>query len=226
MRRKQRVVIGSDSSDWVPVQSGVPQGTVLGPLLFLIYIIDIADQIPSTVSLFTDDCVLYRTVSKDADADLLQKDIDRRCSWEKKWCMKFNADKCFVLRITNSKQPIHYNYSRNSTILQETNSHSYLGVETCNMKWNNHISHIAAKANRSLAFINRNLRGCTEEIKNIVYRSLVRLSLEYCAAVWAAYTVDPIYHLEAVQHRAACFVKNNYDRCSSVTAVMQEVKCA
>ena len=66
MRRKQRVVIGGDSSDWVHVQSGVPQGTVLGPLLFLIYINDIADQITSTVRLFADDCVLYRTVSKDA----------------------------------------------------------------------------------------------------------------------------------------------------------------
>ena len=87
MRRKQRVVIGGDSSDWVRVQSGIPQGTVLGPLLFLIYINDIADQITSTVRLFADDCVLYRTVSKDADADLLQKDLDRLCSWEKKWCM-------------------------------------------------------------------------------------------------------------------------------------------
>ena len=117
MRRKQRVVIGGDSSGWVRVQ----QGTVLGLLLFLIYINDIADQITSTVRLFADDCVLYRTVSKDPDADLLQKDLDRLCSWEKKWCMKFNADKCFVLRITNSKQPIHYNYSLNST---QQNSYS------------------------------------------------------------------------------------------------------
>ena len=59
MQRKQRVVIRGDSSDWVRVQSGVPQGTVLGPLLFLIYINDIADQITSTVRLFADDCVLY-----------------------------------------------------------------------------------------------------------------------------------------------------------------------
>ena len=91
------------------------------------------------------------------------------------------------------------------------------------MKWNNHISHIAAKANRSLGFIKRNLRGCTEEIKNIAYRSLVRPSLEYCAAVWDPYTVDQIYHLEAVQRSAAHFVKNNYDRRSSVTAMMQEL---
>ena len=63
----------------------------------------------------------------------------------------------------------------------------------------------------------------TEEIKNIAYRSLVRPSLEYCAAVWDPYTVDQIYHLEAVQRRAARFVKNNYDRRSSVTAMMQEL---
>ena len=141
--------------------------------------------------------------------------------------MKFNVDKCFVLRITNSKQPIHYNYSLNSTILQETNSHSYLGVEICsNMKWNNHISHIAANANRSLGFIKCKpswlYRGNKEQ-KNIAYRSLVQPSLEYCSAVWDPYTVDQIYHLEAVQRRAARFIKNNYDRRSSVTTMMQEL---
>lgn len=91
------------------------------------------------------------------------------------------------------------------------------------MKWNSHINRTAAKANRSLGFIKRNLRGCTEEIKNIAYRSLVRPSLEYCAAIWDPYTVDQIYHLEAVQRRAARFVKNNYDRRSSVTEMLQDL---
>ena len=93
MHRKQKVVLGGDASDWVRVQSGVPQGTVLGPLLFLLYINDLPDQITSTVRLFADDCVIYRTVSNDADADLLQRDLDRLCSWEQTWCMEFNTDK-------------------------------------------------------------------------------------------------------------------------------------
>ena len=82
MQTKQRVVIHGDSSDWACVQSGIPQETGLGLLLFLIYIYDIAYQITSTVHL----CVLNRTISKDAEADLIQKDLDRLCACEKKWC--------------------------------------------------------------------------------------------------------------------------------------------
>ncbi|XP_072047249.1 uncharacterized protein [Amphiura filiformis] len=92
------------------------------------------------------------------------------------------------------------------------------------MKWKNHISQVAAKANRSLGFIKRNLRGCTEDIKNMAYKSLVRPSMEYCAAVWDPYTADQIYQLEAVQRRAARFVKNIYDRRSSVTDMMTDLE--
>jgi hypothetical protein len=223
-RRKQRVVIGGDASDWIRVQSGVPQGTVLGPLLFLLYINDLPDQITSTLRLFADDCVIYRTISNDADADKLQKDLDRLCSWERKWCMKFNTDKCFTLKISTSRTIKQHIYSLNGTVLDEVDSHTYLGVNiSSNMKWNDHISQVAAKANRSLGFIKRNLRGCTEDIKNIAFRSLVRPSLEYCAAVWDPYTEALIYQLEAVQRRAARFVKNNYDKRSSVTKMMDDL---
>ncbi|XP_072046216.1 uncharacterized protein [Amphiura filiformis] len=88
------------------------------------------------------------------------------------------------------------------------------------MKWNKHIDHMTAKGNRSLGFIKRNLHGCTEDIKDLAYRSLVRPTLEYCAAVWDPHTADQIYQIEAVQRRAARFVKRDYDRHSSVSAMI------
>ncbi len=223
-RRMQRVVIGGDYSDWVHVKSGVPQGTVLGPLLFLLYINDLPDQITSTVRLFADDCVMYRTISNDHDADLLQADLDRLSSWQHQWQMKFNADKCFVLKITNSLHPKTHSYTLNSHILQETKSHQYLGVDIShNMKWNNHVNNICAKGNRNLGFVKRNLKACTQDIKNLAYCTLVRPSLEYCGAIWDPHTADLTSKLEAIQRRAARFVVNDYNWQSSVTRMMQEL---
>ena len=223
-RRMQRVVVRGEHSDWVHVQSGVPQGTVLSPLLFLLYINDLPDNITSKVRLFADDCVIYQTMTSDKDADLLQKDLDQLCSWERRWQMKFNAEKCFTLKVSNAHSPYTHSYSLNNTPVAETTSHTYLGVELSNnLNWNKHVDHITAKGNRSLGFIKRNLNRCTEDIKNLAYCSLVRPSLEYCAAVWDLYTNDLIYQLEAVQRRSARFVKNNYDRQSSVTTMLKDL---
>lgn len=138
--------------------------------------------------------------------------------------MSFNTDKCFVLKITNSKNPKQNIYKLNNHVLQETTSHSYLGVDIShNMKWNNHIHNITAKGNRNLGFIKRNLKACTKDIKELAYCSLVRPSLEYCSAVWDPYTSELTSKLEAVQRRAARFVSNNYERQSSVTKMLQDL---
>ena len=82
MHRRQRVVIWSEASDLVSVKSGLPHGTVLGPLLFLMYINDLPDNLTSNVRLFADDCVIYRAISGDNDAHLLQTDLDQLNEWE------------------------------------------------------------------------------------------------------------------------------------------------
>ena len=90
--RKQRVVDNGVKSDWVPVLSGVPQGTVLGPLLFSLYINDISSDIESQIRLFADDCVCYREIKDTEDTMKLQKDIDRLGSWTRMWGMRFQYD--------------------------------------------------------------------------------------------------------------------------------------
>jgi hypothetical protein len=95
--RKQSVVIDGSTSDAVSVDSGVPQGSVLGPGLFLYYINDLQSRLTSTVRLFADDTIAYLTISNNNDAETLQKDLDKLGHWENEWSMKFHPDKCTVL---------------------------------------------------------------------------------------------------------------------------------
>ena len=108
--KTQEVVIDGAKSTPSPVSSGVPQVTVLGPLLFLAYINDTSEGIQSTIKLFADDSLLYRKISSKRDCVEIQQDLDRLQEWEKKWQMAFNAEKCEVLCISNKKHPIQHNY--------------------------------------------------------------------------------------------------------------------
>ena len=92
--RSQKVVLDGQASDPVPVLSGVPQGSVLGPVLFLIFINDLPDNIRSSVRLFADDCVLYRNIKSPIDCQILQDDLNSLSQWETDWQMKFNVAKC------------------------------------------------------------------------------------------------------------------------------------
>lgn len=110
--RMQRVVIRGKCSDWTSVKSGVPQGTILGPILFIIYINDISTDLTSTVKIYADDTKIYRTISSpDVDIPALQSDLDRLSIWANKWQMHFNPDKCEVMRITHRKDKTKPIYS-------------------------------------------------------------------------------------------------------------------
>ena len=109
------------TSDSAPVLSGVPQGTVLGPILFLIYINDLPDGVVnSTVRLFASDCIIYRPIRCKKDTELLQSDLNSVGSWEKTWLMQFNTDKCFTMRTGKSKSKINASYNLHDQPLQST----------------------------------------------------------------------------------------------------------
>ena len=104
--RSQTVVLDGESSDELPVLSGVPQGSVLGPILFLLYINDLPENVQSQVRLFADDTAVYLTVQDPNDSERLQSDLNVLREWKKKWDMEFNPSKCQVLHITRSRNPI------------------------------------------------------------------------------------------------------------------------
>ena len=157
-------MVNGIKSDWAPVVSGVPQGTVLGPLLFSLYINDISADIESEIRLFADDCVFYREIKNEEDTLKLQRDIDRLGSWARKWGMRFQPVKCNMMQLTNKRSSkIQANYTLEGTVLENVEGIKYLGVTiTNNLKWNTHISNVCTKANRTLGFLRRNLY-CNEQ---------------------------------------------------------------
>ena len=103
--RSQSVLLNGSNSDSFPLSSGVPQGSVLGPILFLAYINDLPDQVKSRVRLFADDTAMYLALDKQGDSEILQKDLESLEKWEKLWDMSFNPSKCQVIHVTRSKSP-------------------------------------------------------------------------------------------------------------------------
>ena len=118
--RSQRVVLDGETSDACPVLSGVPQGSVLGPCLFLMYINDMPENIQSNIRLFADDTIMYLTISNESDCQDLQRDLSKLETWEREWLMAFNPDKCEVIRITKKKNPIIFDYKLHGITLQST----------------------------------------------------------------------------------------------------------
>ena len=129
-QRNQQVVIEGKASDWVPVTSGVPQGTVLGPLLFLTFINDIPTGITSKLRLFADDCLMYRSISSPQDSVNLQHDIDRLHQWSLDWQMKFNTDKCHLMRLTRRRKITSTQYHLGGDQLTSVEEYPYLGRTT------------------------------------------------------------------------------------------------
>ena len=109
--RSQRAVINGSASSWSPVVSGLPQGTVLGTILFLMFINDLTTNTTSGIKLFADDCVLYRPINSVSDYFALQRDLDELEKWAYTWQMKFAPTKCFVMSITLKNSPSQFSYS-------------------------------------------------------------------------------------------------------------------
>ena len=223
--RSQTVLLEGSHSHKIPVTSGVPQGTVLGPILFLIYINDFHEYLQhSTLRLFADDSIIYRNIKSVTDTKLLQSDLNAAARWEEDWLMSFHPDKCTVLRVTSKKHPITHDYILHDHILETETSTKYLGVTLQNdLKWNKHIDNITANASRQLNFLKRNLKVASPKIKERAYQSLVRPKLEYNSCTWDPHHQSQIHQLEMVQRRAARYVTNRFHNTSSVSDMLQDL---
>ena len=116
--RYQRVILDGCTSDWLPLTSGIPQGSIVGPLLFLLYINDLPNVINSRkIALYADGSKLYSRVSSHTDCQNLQADLHALCKWSSTWQLPFNAKKCKVLTICKRKNPETYDNLLNDTVL-------------------------------------------------------------------------------------------------------------
>ena len=222
--RSQRVVIEDEESESIPVTSGVPQGSVLGPILFLIYINDLPDEVCSQVRLFADDTALYLTMESEDSGSTLQSDLDILSMWETRWDMEFNPSKCQVVHVAGSKRPVKRDYILHGQVLESVTCAKYLGVDiSCSLTWNSNIDRITGSANRTLGFVRRNIKTRMSKVRETAYNTLVRPQLEYASAVWDPHNKNRISQIEQVQRRAACWTVSNFDRKASVTKIVQDL---
>ena len=222
--RTQAVVLEGKTSTSVPVTSGVPQGTVIGPILFLVYINDLPECISNfTVWLFTDDCILYRQIDSTADCVKLQDDLTALQHWKDMWLVTFNTKKCNTMWVSSSPKPISFDYSIHNTVLENVPHTKYLGVTIqSNLKWDVHCKQVAAKATNTLNVLKWNLKS-SEEVHKKAFKSIVCPQVKYAASVWSPWLARDKAQIERVQHRAAHNVYNTYSRYSSVTAMLQSL---
>ena len=184
-QRKQLVVINGVSSDWADVISGVPQGSVLGPLLFVLYINDLESVVQrSIVKLFADDVLLYASVHSPAVCSALQDDLAAILHWTNRWQLRLNPSKCEALAITNKRNQLTYTYHIDQQPIPWQDSVKYLGLHVHpKLSWSYHCKSIVSRATRSLNCLRRSMFGCGREAKYMAYRALVRPILEYAAVV-------------------------------------------
>ena len=212
--RRQRVRVGDATSTWKDVTSGIPQGSVLGPILFVIYINDMPEALQhnSTVKMFADDSKLYKRTDTDNGAEDLQKDLDNLYQWSNTWQLRFHPEKCKVLSLGNRppedipKLHLYSQQSDGSLVeipLQETSSEKDIGVFIDNkLTFKDQITSKTNKANTIMGIIRRNFEHLDKTTFMLLYRSLVRPHLEVSNSAWFPILKQDIDTIEDVQRRA------------------------
>ena len=218
------MVVENKFSALTPVISGVPQGSVLGPLLFLLFINDLPISIDSLVKLYADDVLMYRSINDVSDHQILQDDLNKLIHWSNIWLMPFNLNKCEHLIVTNKFSPSIYYYKLNDYTIQRVQAAKYLGLTIShNLSWSTHIAGIIERATSALAFFRRNFNQCSRDVKIKCYLTYIRPIIEYAAVIWSPHLQNNIYQIEMVQRKAARFVFNDHSRHSSVTDMLNRL---
>lgn len=213
--RVQRVVLNGAYSGWRDVTSGIPQGSVLGPLLFIIYINDLPERVNSPTALFADDTKAYRRIASPQDHLTLQDDLNKLWEWSNTWQLGFNVAKCKVLHYGpgNPQQSYSMGDAEDAPIILEDCEEKDLGVTFDNaLKFRRHISNICNKANRMVGLVRRSFKFLNGNTFLRLYKALIRPHLEYACSVWNPLLIEDRDKLERVQRRATKLVPSIADR--------------
>ena len=209
--RRQRVAVRGAFSDWLAVLSGIPQGSVLGPLLFVLYINDLPDNIRSEVFMFADDTKVFREIRDDTDRATLQADLDELQTWSTKWLLKFHPDKCKTMTVTRKKEPEARSYVMKKKVdgaevehvLTKVDSEKDLGIKVdAKLSFEQHINDKVNKANQMMGLVRRSFIYLDKENFRWLYKAIVRPHVEYINTVWSPIRKKDINTIENVQRRA------------------------
>ena len=201
--RKQRVVLNGKFSFWEEVVSGVIQGSVLGPVAFIIYIndLDFRATLISIIRKFADDTKLGQKITSDNDRKLLQDCLNNLCNWADTWGMEFNVKKCKIMHVGRTNP--NFDYFMNGEKLTETLLERDIGVLIDkSLKPSNQCITAARVANAVLGQICQAFHFRDRNIFLKLYKQYVRVHLEFCTPAWSPWTAGDVELLEQVQKRA------------------------
>ena len=205
-KRKQRVVINGVESTWAFLEAGVPQGSILGPLLFLVYVSDITDGIESDINLFADDTSLLQIVDDPTtSANTLNADLNRLHQWASQWLVTFNPNKTEVITFSaKTKKPYHPPLLFTGIPLKEVSHHTHLGLTfLSDLTWTNHIKSVVRKASKRVGIMKRLKYTLSRTTLMRLYTTLVRPILEYGCEIFDACSQSDSQLMESVQYDAA-----------------------
>ena len=195
--RVQQVVLGEVCSEWAQVTSGVPQGSVLGPVLFIIYINDLLELIGNDSKAYADDNKIISIIKNFYSNHKLQLDIDRVCKWSRDWSAQLNIEKCKVVHF--GRNNMKYDYEIESRTLNKSDCEKDLGVYISNdLKWEAQIGYVTAKANRILGMLKKSFKYPSINVIKLLYTSLVRPHLEYAISSWCPHLKKDLEMIEKV----------------------------
>ena len=215
--RKQRVVYNGQASDWTSVQAGVPQGSILGPILFLLYINDIVNDIGCPIRLFADDTSLYIVVdSPISAANFLNSNLRTISNWAAAWLVDFNASKTVSMIISRkANPPQHPPLFMDDVILTESDTHKHLGITfSASCTWSNHIQNITRKAMTRLNLMRTLKFKVSRTALERIYISFIRPLLEYSDSVWDNCSNEAKKQLDSIHIEAARIITGATKLCS------------
>ena len=198
--RKQAVVIKGKKSNFSNISAGVPQGSVLGPLLFLIFINDIILDIQSTIKLFADDTSMYSFINdQEQQAIILNSDLKKINEWANKWKVKFNQSKTELMVLTRSLNPLLDPLRFDNTVLVPTDNHKHLGVILQNdCKWDCHINSMITKCRPLISCLRTYKYRLSRKALENLYRSYILPHFDYADVLWDNCTLELSDNLEAL----------------------------
>ena len=206
--RKQTVVVDGEKSEILDVKAGIPQGSRLGPLLFILYMNDITEDIESDILIFADDTSLFATGSDPAEtAAILNRDLAKIANWADRWKVTFNAGKSkdiiFSNKCLNNSPPLIFN----DNYIERVNVHKHLGLYlSSSLDWSVQIKEVCLKANRKLSCL-RSVKLLSRQTLDLLYKITVRSVIDYALPVYCkTLKQTEISRLENLQYRAAKIV--------------------
>ena len=208
--RRQRVVLNGNFSQWQDVLSGIPQGSILGPILFIIFVNDIPDAVGNICKLFADDCKLYKSIKTVTDQEELQKDLDSLCDWSKDWLLNFNIQKCKTVSYGKVKYNYEYQMTDKTGVnhkLKNENGEKDLGIEfRSNLNFDEHISRTVNKVNKIIGLVRRKFSYIDKSLFLTLYKSIIRSHIDYGNLIYFPTTKKNKQILENAQRRATRLV--------------------